>query len=241
MHDAHMTIETEELFEVSHATPFNHIKYVGREFLCGGMSGIIGIFIGFPFDFVKVRMQTYGSLYSSSFHCLKSSIQQNGFLGLYRGVGAPAVAQGFTSALSFAGESVAMRYLDRYRDEIHPHTPSYTHMLIAGCCGGFLSCLSLVPSDLVKCNMQVSDMSSNEGPKRYKNTLDCTIQIIKTEGILGLYRGFFITALREIPSIGIYFFTYRNMKQVLSFGEDKPSTVATLTAGGLAGMFVKCF
>ena len=65
-----------------------------REFIAGGTAGAIGIFIGFPFDSVKVKLQTHPDLYRSAVDCLRQSLQTDGYLGLYRGSLPPVLMQG---------------------------------------------------------------------------------------------------------------------------------------------------
>lgn len=66
-----------------------------REFVAGGTAGAIGIFIGFPFDSIKVKLQSHPGLYRSALDCLRQSLQTDGgYLGLYRGSLPPVLMQG---------------------------------------------------------------------------------------------------------------------------------------------------
>lgn len=121
---------------------------------------------------------------------------------------------------------------------------------LAGSAGGLLQCVILVPSEVIKCTMQAgsipaSALSSSAGNtsgiiEAFKPTLDTVRYIHRTEGIRGLYKGLGVTCLREIPAIGIYFFSYKNIRAGLhklqgGTAETKVSTPATLVAGALAG------
>jgi solute carrier family 25 carnitine/acylcarnitine transporter 20/29 len=106
--------------------------------------------------------------------------------------------------------------------------------------GGLAQCVVLVPSDLVKCRLQIQQVNSNSNDinnRKFQNgPLRCAYNILKAEGIGGLYSGFLVTALREVPSYGIYFCVY---KKVVSFFKDpltnETSKSGILLAGGLAG------
>eukprot|EP01034_Spumella_vulgaris_P025023 gene25023-31429_t len=69
--------------------------------------------------------------------------------------------------------------------------------------------------------------------------MSCCKQIYFSEGIKGFYKGYFATLAREVPSIGMYFFTYKNLRDQITKYEgnkhDSHSNFATLIAGGLAG------
>lgn len=122
---------------------------------------------------------------------------------------------------------------------------------LAGSAGGLLQCVILVPSEVIKCTMQAgsipaSQLSSAPGSNTsgivgaFKPTLDTVRYIHRTEGLKGLYKGLGVTCLREIPAIGIYFFSYKNIRSFIhkmegGTAETKVSTPATLVAGALAG------
>ncbi len=71
------------------------------------MAGIIGKYAEYPFDLVKVRLQSQPSVgplrYNGPLDCFKQSIRQDGFLSLYRGISAPLVGAAIeTSCLFFS-------------------------------------------------------------------------------------------------------------------------------------------
>lgn len=213
-----------------------------QEAIVGGTAGACGVFLGYPLDLVKTRLQSMPEI-KSPIICIKQLIAKEGFLGLYRGITAPLTAQFFMNGLSFAGDSLALRILE-------PNTKKhekakFSNMMIAGMFGGFAQCIVLVPSDLVKCRLQVlnasnfnsSSMNNLKNINKIQNgPLKCALNIIKTDGISGLYKGFSVTALREVPSYGIYFCVY---KKINSYFKDKStnetSKLGILLAGGIAG------
>lgn len=68
--------------------------HIQREFIAGGCAGSLGIFIGFPFDIVKVKLQVFPDQYKTAWACFKSSIKEEGIIGLYKGCIPPIVIQG---------------------------------------------------------------------------------------------------------------------------------------------------
>lgn len=75
---------------------FNMIR---REFFAGGTAGGIGVFLGFPLDFIKVNLQTHPEKYGSAWQCFKQKIENEGFRSLYRGCVPPIMMQGTTKFL----------------------------------------------------------------------------------------------------------------------------------------------
>lgn len=66
-------------------------------------------------------------------------------------------------------------------------------------------------------------------------TIDAIKQIVKRHGVMGLYTGFPLHALRDTLGTGMYFGVYETVKQLASkeLGENKSSMGAPLIAGAL--------
>lgn len=145
----------------------------------------------------------------------------------------------------FAGESTTMHLLEPNRKS--GDIGSSLNHFIAGSAGGLLQCIAVVPSEVVKCTMQTTDLHGKdlttvEGSAMHQ-TIATMKQIYRAEGITGFYKGLGATALRDIPSIGVYFFVYKQSRDLLDKLEvrlmkrdaKEPSIMATMIAGGLAG------
>ena len=87
-----------------------------KDVVCGSLAGIVGKYIEYPFDTVKVRLQSQPDglplRYNGPLDCFKKSLQRDGFLGIYRGISAPLVGAAVeTSTLFFSVRApVAERY-----------------------------------------------------------------------------------------------------------------------------------
>lgn len=214
----------------------SHLRHFAKEFVSGGVAGSIGIFIGFPFDLIKVRMQTHPHLYGDAYKCLASTLKEDGFRGLFKGCIPPVVSQAFINALLFTGEATAMKFLEPNRKEGEPGRIG--NVLLAGSFGGLCSCVVLVPSEVVKCTMQADDsLAGKKDANMFSSTIKSIKDIYRAEGLRGFYKGFGATAFRDLPSIGLYFYSYQSIRKAISDFQksDTPTTTATLLAGGAAG------
>ena len=78
-----------------------------KDVVCGSLAGVVGKYIEYPFDTVKVRLQSQPAAlplrYNGPLDCFKQSLQRDGFFGIYRGISAPLVGAAVeTSTLFFS-------------------------------------------------------------------------------------------------------------------------------------------
>ncbi|XP_018352503.1 PREDICTED: mitochondrial folate transporter/carrier [Trachymyrmex septentrionalis] len=91
---------------------------------------------------------------------------------------------------------------------------------VAGISGGVVSTLMLHPLDLIKIRFAVNDGQTTAAP-RYHGLRNAIAQIIKTEGVRGLYRGVTPNVLGSGSSWGFYFFFYNTIKTSIQGGNSK--------------------
>ncbi|XP_062969404.1 mitochondrial S-adenosylmethionine carrier protein isoform X2 [Cynocephalus volans] len=141
--------------------------------VAGGVAGISVDLILFPLDTIKTRLQSPQGFKKAG-----------GFYGIYAGVPSAAVGS-FPNAAAFF---ITYEYMKWF---LHTDSSSYLvpvkHMLAASA-GEVVACLIRVPSEVVKQRAQVSASS---------RTFHIFSNILREEGIRGLYQGYKITVLRE--------------------------------------------
>ncbi|EFN73787.1 Mitochondrial folate transporter/carrier [Camponotus floridanus] len=91
---------------------------------------------------------------------------------------------------------------------------------VAGISGGVVSTLMLHPLDLIKIRFAVNDGHTSAAP-RYNGLTNAMVQIVKTEGVRGLYRGVTPNVLGSGSSWGFYFFFYNTIKTSIQGGNSK--------------------
>jgi len=147
----------------------------------------------FPIDTVKTRLQS-----SQGF------IVAGGFKGIYRGVGSVVVG----SAPGAAAFFVTYDYL-KYNLPPSISHPSPLGHVISASIGECMACLVRVPTEVVKSRVQTSAYGLRA------SSFDAFKNIIRTNGFYGLYRGFGITIMREIPFTSFQFPLYEYLKHAL--------------------------
>nr|XP_043637754.1 mitochondrial arginine transporter BAC2-like [Erigeron canadensis] len=212
----------------------------GREFIAGGFGEIAGIIAGHPLDTVRIKQQSGGG--GSAYHIFKNIASKEGPLSLYRGMGTPLASVAFQNALVFQCNASLSRAFDPYIPATIP--PSYESVALSGTLTGAVQSLMVTPIELVKIRLQLQNQTTQEQTK--KGPSDVTKQIIKTEGLKGMFRGLTITTIRDAPSYGVYFWTYEYAREKLHPGcrkDDQESFTTMLVAGGLTGVasWVCCY
>lgn len=202
-----------------------------NDFVAGSVSGVAGMLIEYPFDTVKVLLQTYGgTLYSGYADCITKLFLQDGVAGFYRGVTARLIASGFEHACVFVSYRWTLRAIGA------GERPSLWQICLGGCGAGVASMLSLTPFELVKCRMQADN---DKGRRRYRSSLDCARKIARADGLCGLYKGGVATLYREVPGTAAWCGTYDTLKSWMTpvgASTDTLSVWQRMFAGGCSGV-----
>lgn len=202
---------------------------VAVDLLAGGVGGALGVVIGQPFDFVKVRLQTLGVAYAGPFDVLRKTVREEGLRSICRGLLPPLVNSFVLNAIMFGGYRHAQSLTEG--SALSPSTRSF----LAGSYSGLISVAALVPADLVKCQLQMDRAGGRVG--QYTSDMHCAREILARTGVSGMYRGVLITALRDSPTTGVYFVAFEWLERRLPKSSSAfAGESATFFAGGLSGM-----
>lgn len=139
--------------------------------------------------------------------------EEGGLRGLYRGCIPTSVGVAPYVALNFYFyEAARARMMPEDGSE-----PSALMKLACGAVAGSISQTFTYPLDVLRRRMQVAGMKDSKLGYHDKNAIDCIKNIVRAEGVTGLYRGLLPNLLKVAPSIGTSFLTYEAVK---SFLED---------------------
>uniref|UniRef100_A0AAG5DTK0 Mitochondrial carnitine/acylcarnitine carrier protein n=1 Tax=Anopheles atroparvus TaxID=41427 RepID=A0AAG5DTK0_ANOAO len=197
------------------------------DFAAGCLGGCAGVLVGFPFDTVKVHLQTQNHrnpLYRGTYDCFRKIIIREGVHGLYRGMSSPMAGVAVVNAIVFGV------YGNIQRRTSDPN--SLRSHFAAGTAAGLAQSVVCSPMELIKTRLQLQD-NLPKTAHRFSGPLDCTRHIWRREGARGIFRGLGITAARDMPGFASYFVAYEYMVRTVA----NPSPFVILMAGGLAGTF----
>lgn len=133
--------------------------------------------------------------------------EEGGFLALYRGLPATAFGVAPYVGINFAAYESLRGILTP------PGNTGIARKLSCGALAGSISQTITYPCDVLRRKMQVAGMSTLG--VRYTGAIDALKGILRTEGIMGLYKGLWPNLLKVAPSIATSFFTYELVKEFL--------------------------
>ncbi|KAM8825442.1 mitochondrial glycine transporter A-like [Synchiropus picturatus] len=111
---------------------------------------------------------------------------------------------------------------------------------MCGSLSGTCSTLLFQPLDLVKTRLQTSQTGMQPGSSRL-GMMTVFLHVVKTERLLGLWKGVSPSFVRTIPGVGLYFSTYYTLTQHF-IPEGSPGALEAVLLGGgartVAGVFM---
>ncbi|KAL6940668.1 hypothetical protein ACO0QE_004581 [Hanseniaspora vineae] len=204
-----------------------------EDIICGSAAGALGKLIEYPFDTVKVRLQTSShDMFPDTLSVIKYTVQKEGLItGFYKGVGSPLVGAMMENAVLFVSYNQTYKMLDQNAPSLNELSKIVLSGGAAGSCASFV----LTPVELVKCKLQVSNI---QNPNNTNTILSTIKDVVKSYGLKGLWKGQSSTFYRECIGGCMWFTTYEVLKTHLaSTTEDKkPKTWHSLFSGAMAGI-----
>ncbi|KAG0252892.1 hypothetical protein DFQ27_007785 [Actinomortierella ambigua] len=157
-------------------------------FLAGVASGVTKLAVGHPFDTIKVRMQTSGTgRFQGPLHCLMETLKKEGPRALYKGATPPLIGWMFM-------DSIMLGSLSNYRLLLQGGDPTVKlspwQNGLAGIGAGITVSFVAAPVEHIKARLQVQYDAKT---KLYSGPIDCAKQLIRNNGVRGLWKGLVAT------------------------------------------------
>ncbi|PWA28066.1 hypothetical protein CCH79_00012114 [Gambusia affinis] len=199
------------------------------DFSAGAAGGTACVLSGQPFDTVKVKMQTFPTMYRGFIHCFISSFKQVGLRGLYKGTTPALLANISENAVLFLSYGLCQDAVRLLLKMDKGAELSDVQKASAGSLASIFSSMAICPTELVKCRLQAMHEMEETGKvaKGQRSTVWSVVKtVLRTNGPLGFYQGLTSTIVREIPGYFCFFGAY-----------ELPCKLASLFAGILPLMF----
>jgi len=212
------------------------------DFVAGAIGATVSVYVGQPLDTVKVKMQTFPHLYPNLIECTKQTLLKDGVArGLYAGTVPSLAANIGENSVLFAAYGGCQKLVARATGVNKTENLGMFANGLSGFLAAFWSSLVLCPTELVKCRLQAmresEALAGRPPPKIGPGKL--TGQILRQDGVPGLFRGLTATFTREMPGYFFFFMAYEATRHVLTPAgktKDEIGALRTVVAGGVAGV-----
>jgi len=197
-----------------------------KDLIAGTMAGLLSKVIEYPFDTLKVRLQTTPEKYgNSAVLCLRKMIAEEGWRSIFRGLPAPLIGAMGENSVIFWSYGIAARFIS---GENTKNDLSLSQVGIAGLFSGVAVGTYLTPVEYIKCRLQAKSTSG-----MYTSTFDCFLKTIAHEGgVRVLFTGLCSTLARDVPGHAVYFVTYEAVSGWLTPENGQPAPAYAVIAGG---------
>lgn len=197
-----------------------------QDFFIGGISAAISKTAVAPIERVKLLLQNQAAStqisadkqYKGIVDCFVRVAKEQGVTSMWRGNLANVIRYFPTQALNFAFKDTFKRYLNPYNKKTEPMKFFVGNIMSGGAAGAASLCV-VYPLDFARTRLAV-DVGKAGGERQFNGLADCLAKVFKSDGPLGLYRGFGISVLGIIAYRGAYFGLFDTGNAIL-FGEGK--------------------
>lgn len=139
-------------------SPARDIAVTGTiDLIAGSLGGVSNVLVGQPLDTIKVKMQTFPSLYSNTVVCLRNTLVTDGIIrGLYAGTTPAILANVAENSVLFCGYGFCQSMVLKARGIEGSSTSCLSSLdkALSGFCAAFFSSFTLCPTELIKCKLQ---------------------------------------------------------------------------------------
>ncbi|KAL2726461.1 mitochondrial ornithine transporter 1 [Vespula squamosa] len=222
----------------------NNLKDGVIDFVAGSLGGIALVYVGQPLDTVKVKMQTFPSIYKGMLNCFVKTVKTDGIIrGLYAGTVPAVVANVAENSVLFTAYGGCQKVVSKILGIEKVEDLSSLGNACAGFFAAFFSSLTLCPTELIKCKLQAmhemqSQMNITNKITKRIGSWELTRNILREQGIRGLFMGLTSTIVREMPGYFFFFGGYEVTRELLAKPNQKRDDIGwqkTMIAGAVGG------
>ncbi|SCV73037.1 BQ2448_6962 [Microbotryum intermedium] len=205
------------------------------QFTAGAIAGVTELLCLYPLDVVKTRMQLQvgkpvagAEHYNGMVDCFKKIIAREGAGRLYRGLVPPLMLEAPKRAVKFAANDF---WGNTYKSALGTDKMTQGLSILTGCSAGATESVVVVPFELVKIRLQ--DKNST-----YKGPMEVVGQIVRKDGLLGLYAGLEPTFWRHVTWNGGYFGCIFQVRALMPKAETRSGELFNnFVSGAIGGFF----
>jgi len=184
---------------------------------CGGVGGLIHCMFSCPTEVVKTKLQVTGSPFRGPIHCVQSTVQTHGLVGLYKGFVPFVLREVPFYLVFFASYEVLCGQMQRFgtEDGSQPRSRdslSAVEIITAGGLAGMIGWSGVQPMDTAMVRMQTGKGVGSE----CSSLLQVCGSIYRANGLCGFFPGWIPAMLRAFPANAALFGGFECSRRALN-------------------------
>jgi solute carrier family 25 (adenine nucleotide translocator) protein 4/5/6/31 len=219
---------------------FDPVRFA-LDLLTGGTAAAVSKTAVAPIERVKLLLQVQHAQksievkYKGIIDCFTRVAKEQGFWSLWRGNLANVIRYFPTQALNFAFKDTYKKLFIGGIDKKKEFWKFFFGNLASGGAAGATSLCVVYPLDFARTRL-AADVGKGTG-REFSGLGNCLVKIFKSDGILGVYRGFFVSVQGIIIYRASYFGFFDTIKSMVS---TDPKKVNFFVAWGIAQVVTVC-
>jgi solute carrier family 25 (adenine nucleotide translocator) protein 4/5/6/31 len=203
------------------------VKQFLTDMATGGTSAAVSKTVVAPIERVKLLLQVQyaqktiavDQRYKGIVDCFVRVGKEQGFLSFWRGNLANVIRYFPTQALNFAFKDTYKNLFLKNVNKKEQFWRFFLGNLASGGAAGATSLCFVYPLDFARTRLAV-DVGQHKN-REFNGLVDCLLKIVKSDGPIGLYRGFFVSVQGIIIYRAAYFGLFDTTKSVVMGDEGK--------------------
>jgi len=192
-----------------------------ENFMLSGVAAAVSKTAAAPIERVKLLVQNQSEMikqgrldrpYTGVMDCTMRTFKNEGIIPFWRGNMANVLRYFPTQALNFAFKDTIKALFKTAKDA--PQYEKFAKNIMSGGMAGSMSLLFVYSLDY--CRTRLANDAKAKGKEReFNGMVDVYVKTIKSDGVVGLYRGFVISCVGIFIYRGMYFGLYDSLKPIL--------------------------
>lgn len=176
--------------------------------VAGAAAGVVSTLACHPLEVLKDRLTVSPEVYPSLRIAVHKIYKEGGIAGLYAGLGPTLIGMlPYSTCYYFMYETIKKSYCRAQKKE----SLSRAEMLLVGAFSGLTASTISYPLEVARKRLMVGALQGKCPP----HMVAALSEVIREEGLLGLYRGWGASCLKVMPSSGITWTFYEAWKDIL--------------------------
>lgn len=190
------------------------LSWISPTAVGGAAAGIVSTIVCHPLEVIKDRLTVNRQVYPTISLAFRKIYKDDGIGGLYAGIFPTLIGMlPYSTCYYFMYETVKSSYCRSKKKK----NLNRAELLVIGAISGFTASTISFPLEVARKRLMIGKMQGRCPP----NMTAALAEVIRDEGLLGLYRGWGASCLKVMPSSGITWMFYEAWKDVLLLDKFK--------------------